>query len=142
VQNGGYCILSVLLSLGVATLLPFFILFFIFNKNKNTSARQKHARSRHFAPFSGLLLNSRLKNHSPPLPISFYMTHVLFRVLLVLRRKTLETLGEIALLSALCMFCQSLWGRPARRSHIGSHSTDVSLYCLSFFTSSLLPCVC
>lgn len=40
---------------------------------------------------------------------SLYMTYVLFSVLLVLQGRSLETLGEIALLSALCMFCPSLW---------------------------------
>lgn len=65
VQNGGYCIFSSLLSLGVATLLPF----------KNTFTQPKHAHNRHLSPPNGSVLTTLVTflvlNHlSLPLSLS------------------------------------------------------------------------
>lgn len=78
-----------------------------------------------------------------PLTISSSLFMLLVLLSSTVLWRILETLGEIALISALCMFSKPL-ERPGH-SHVGSRSNDCLLFlsCFFFFhTSSSFPCIC
>lgn len=104
VQNGGYCIFSSLLSLGVATLLPF----------KNTFTQPKHAHNRHLSPPNGSVLTTLVTflvlNHLS-LPLLFHMTYM-FLVSISSTLEDFRNVGWDSFTKCTLYVFQSLWEDP------------------------------